>query len=71
MQLPQKLWEKTPLKQFAEASLEKPGMYLIALRAHLNRGKTMIGDVIDSVAEALPHSAKAAGSDHSGGPISI
>lgn len=47
-----------PLDKLAEASLEKPGMYLIALRAHLNRGKTMIGEVIHSVADAFPKSAK-------------
>ena len=59
MQLPQQLWEKTPLKKFAEGTLEAPGMYLIALRAHLNRGKTIIGDVLDSVSDAIPKSAGA------------
>ena len=58
MSSPEKNWELTPLKKLAEASLEKPGMYLIALRAHLNKGKTMIGDAIDSVADAFPHPAK-------------
>jgi hypothetical protein len=38
----------------AESSTEKPGIYLIALRAHLNQGKTLIGDVLDSVANAFP-----------------
>jgi hypothetical protein len=51
---PKKAWEQNPLKKFAEASLEKPGMYLIALRTHLNRGKAMIGTMIESVAGALP-----------------
>ena len=39
-------------------SLEKPGMYLIALRAHLLRGKAMIGDVLQSVGQALPAPTK-------------
>ena len=46
--------EENPLKKFAATSLETPGMYLIALRAHLGRGKTMIGEVLNSVADALP-----------------
>lgn len=58
MHMPPNLREKTPLKKIAEASLEKPGMYLIALRVHLNRGKSMIGDVLDTVADAFPKSAK-------------
>lgn len=55
MSLPEHIWNDNPLKRFAEKSLQTPGMYLIALRAHLNNGRTMIGDLIDSVAEALPH----------------
>ncbi len=58
MSSPEKIWERGPLKKFAEASLEKPGMYLIALRAHLNKGKTMIGDALESVADAFPKAAK-------------
>ena len=63
MSLPEELWEENPLKKFAEASLEKPGMYLIALRAHLNRGKTMIDEVMDSVVDALPKPARLQRSD--------
>jgi len=63
MSLPEKIWEESPLKKFAADSLSKPGMYLIALRAHLNRGKTMIGDMIESVAEALPHPSKVQSSE--------
>ena len=59
MSSPEKIWERGPLKKFAEASLEKPGMYLIALRAHLNKGKTMIGDALESVADAFPKASKA------------
>ena len=55
MYMPRPIREENPLKKFAEASLEKPGMYLIALRAHLARGKTALGNVINSVAGALPH----------------
>ena len=58
MSSPEKVWERGPLKKFAEASLEMPGMYLIALRAHLNKGKTMIGDALESVADAFPKPAK-------------
>ena len=47
------------MKKFAEASLEKPGMYLIALRAHLSKGKTIIGEALESVADALPRPVKA------------
>jgi hypothetical protein len=59
MSSPEKIWERGPLNKFAEASLEKPGMYLIALRTHLNKGKTMIGDVFESVADAFPKPSKA------------
>lgn len=55
---PENNWECAPPKKFAEAPLEKPGMYLIALRAHLNKGKTIIGDVFESVAEAFPRPEK-------------
>lgn len=54
MYAPQSIREENPLKKIAKESLEKPGMYLIALRTHLGRGKTMLGDVLDTVAEALP-----------------
>ncbi|HEV8542265.1 MAG TPA: hypothetical protein VGR78_07735 [Verrucomicrobiae bacterium] len=54
---PKKAWEQNSLKKFAEASLKKPGMYLIALRTHLNCGKAMIGTMIESVTEALPKPA--------------
>ena len=62
---PEKTWEKNPLQKVAEGAIEKPGMYLIALRAHLNRGKTIISDVFDSVKDALPGSTKASSSDQS------
>jgi hypothetical protein len=58
MQSPEKTWEENPLRKLAERSLEKPGMYLIALRAHLNRGQRMISEVIESVADALPRPSK-------------
>ena len=58
MSTPKHIWEENPLKKIAEASLEKPGMYLIALRAHLNKGKTAIDDMIDTVSESLPHPAR-------------
>ena len=59
MSSPEKIWERGPLKKFAEVSFEKPGIYLIALRAHLNKGKTIIGDALESVADAFPKAAKA------------
>jgi hypothetical protein len=59
MSSPKKNWERGPLKKFAEASLEKPGMYLIALRTHVSKGKTIIGDVFESVADAFPKRSKA------------
>ena len=49
---------KNPLQQLSEATAENPGMYLIALRAHLKRGKTIICDVFDTVTDALPKPAK-------------
>ena len=58
MHLPQDIREDNPLRKFARASLEKPGMYLIALRTHVGRGKTILGEVINSVAEALPKPTK-------------
>ena len=48
--------EKNPLQNPEVGTVEKPGMYLIALRAHLNRGKSIIRDVFESVSEALPTS---------------
>ena len=67
MQSPDKSWEENPLKKFAERSFEKPGMYLIALRAHLNRGQTMIGDMLDTVADALPKPPKLQAREESNG----
>jgi hypothetical protein len=58
-------WEENPLRKLAERSLEKPGMYLIALRAHLNRGQDAIGQMIDTVADALPQPAKLRAPDES------
>lgn len=57
MHSPENSWEEAPLRKLAEASLKKPGIYLIALRAHLSRGKTMIDDMLETVAESLPKSA--------------
>lgn len=37
-----------------QAPLKSPGIYLIALRAHLNRGKSIIGDLVESVTDAMP-----------------
>ncbi|MGZ8900540.1 MAG: hypothetical protein ACXW3Z_10635 [Limisphaerales bacterium] len=59
MSSPLKDLNQNPLSKLAEASVEKPGMYLIALRAHLNRGKTILGDALESVADAFPKRAKA------------
>ena len=47
-----------PLKKLAESSLQKPGMYLIALRAHLNRGQALVSEMLDSVTDALPKPPK-------------
>lgn len=63
MSLPEKMWDENPLKKFAEDSLKKPGMYLIALRTHLNQGKALIGDMIESVADALPKAGKSRSSE--------
>ena len=60
----EKSWEKNPLQNPEVGTVEKPGMYLIALRAHLNRGKSIIRDVFETVSEALPTS-KARTSDRS------
>jgi hypothetical protein len=65
MSSPEKTWEKNPLQNLAEGTVDKPGMYLIALRAHLNRGKTIIRDVFESVSDALPSSTKAGSTEHS------
>jgi hypothetical protein len=63
MSSPEKAWVETPLRKLAEASLEKPGMYLIALRAHLARGKTMIGKMLTDVADAFPKGSKVRSSE--------
>jgi hypothetical protein len=55
--------ERNPIQKLAQGAIEKPGIYLIALRAHLNRGKTIIRDVFDSVTEVIPSSAKAGNTD--------
>lgn len=58
MHMPQLKQETSPLRKFAQASLAKPGMYLIALRTHIGRGKSILGEVIESVADSLPVSDK-------------
>ena len=56
MQLPPKSWERSDLPPSVadQPDPKNPGIYLIALRAHLNRGKTALGDLVDSVTDALP-----------------
>lgn len=61
----EKSWEKNPIQNPEVGTVEKPGMYLIALRAHLNRGKSIIRDVFETVSEALPTPVKARTSDRS------
>ena len=63
MHAPKTTQDRSPLTKFARASLEKPGMYLIALRSHVGRGKTMIGQVLSSVANSLPKAEKLEESD--------
>lgn len=58
MQPPDPNWNENPLTKLAERSLEKPGIYLIALRAHLNRGQALVSEMLDSVTDALPRPAK-------------
>lgn len=55
MPLQPELWDAPPLGKPEEKPAEKnPAMYLIALRAHLNRGKTAVGDLVESAGTALP-----------------
>ena len=55
MSLSQKLWEENPLARLADnVRLKNPAMYLIALREHLNQGRTALGDMVNSVADAFP-----------------
>jgi len=63
MHAPKPTQDRGPLTRFARASLEKPGMYLIALRSHIGRGRIMIGQVLSSVAQSLPQSEKLQESD--------
>ncbi len=63
MHAPKTTQDRHPLTNFAKASLEKPGMYLIALRSHIGRGKTMIGQVLSTVAGSLPKAEKLESSD--------
>jgi hypothetical protein len=58
MHAPKTMQDRSPLATFARASFAKPGMYLIALRSHIGRGKIMIGQVLSSVAGSLPKSQK-------------
>jgi hypothetical protein len=58
MHSPKTTQERTPLATSTKASIEKPGMYLIALRSHASRGKSIIGRVLSSVAESLPKPEK-------------
>jgi hypothetical protein len=45
-------------RKLAEQALQKPGMYLIALRAHLNRGQAIVSEMLDTVTDALPKPPK-------------
>jgi hypothetical protein len=54
---PKKMSEAESLRAFADQCVKSPAMYLMALRAHLNNGRTAIGDIIESVADALPRSS--------------
>lgn len=46
--------EAESLRAFADECVKSPAMYLMALRAHLNRGRSAIGEILHSVADALP-----------------
>lgn len=58
MKTPEPNWNDNPLRKLAERSLQTPGMYLMALRAHLNRGQALVSEMLDTVSDALPKPAK-------------
>lgn len=37
-----------------QRALKDPGIYLMALRAHLNQGKSAVSEMVESVADSLP-----------------
>ena len=44
-----------PLLKPAEGTpLKDPGIYLIALRAHLNRGKSLANEIAQAAKESIP-----------------
>lgn len=50
-----KNWTRHPLVKLAEKSLEeRPGVYLMALRARKQRSRSVIGEVLHSIASVLP-----------------
>jgi len=56
---PPKIWDQNARKTahaepFQGEPFENPGMYLIALRTHAKRGRSMLGKVVQTVANALP-----------------
>ena len=51
---PEKLSEAESIREFADECMKKPGMYLMALRTHLNSGQRVLGEMIHDVAAALP-----------------
>lgn len=59
-----KTWSENPIRKLAEASLETPGMYLMALRTHIARSRSLITDVVDRVAASFPQ-ADSASTDQS------
>ena len=57
MQSSEKLWEPAPGRTLADRPLERPGMYLIALRSYLNRGKASVGEILHDAAGDVPRPA--------------
>jgi hypothetical protein len=42
------------LAKIANDAAKAPGIYLMALRSHMQKGQKILGSILDSVAETLP-----------------
>jgi hypothetical protein len=61
--IPEKLSEAEALKRIAQDMTKKPGMYLIALRAHVSTGRKVLGDIFSSVTGGSSESSEILGAE--------
>lgn len=56
---PEKLSEAESIRAFADACVKRPGMYLMALRTHVNKSGNALGEMLDKLGDTMPKASRA------------